>query len=287
MARIQPAIKKDNSDRKWSDLFSRLANAEDGTPRFSIRGGEKYLFYEYDGYSGGHAILDKIIGILEPAGIDSSTTGSDSAFNVSSYETDYDFLDGGLRINSGNAFFDSPKHGAYVFGFRALRWIIDKLHLPQPRRFKRERWKQTTFQEDQWNVEPEGMTRVASGELYFQIDWEPGFEVLGYVQGILANLGKLGKEESIDWGAIIGENHYFDGIKSADFPPLNDEKDFEHVFDKFLAVFLEPAGQMHSGLFDRLYLYVETDERDIVVQEFVRFLEHLKGLRVLQDAGIV
>jgi hypothetical protein len=73
-----------------------------------------------------------------------------------------------LRIYSGNAFFDS-KQGAYIFGFRALRWIIDKLGLPQPRQFKREiRGTQYTFQEDEENVEREGMIRVASGELGLQ-----------------------------------------------------------------------------------------------------------------------
>src|SRR5262249_48943597 len=104
--------------------------------RFSIKG-EKYLFYDYDGYSCGHATLDEIIAILKSNEIRGHTYGSDSALNVSSYETSYDFEDGGLFIYSGNAFFDS-KHGAYIFGFRALRWIIDKLHLPQPRRFKGE-----------------------------------------------------------------------------------------------------------------------------------------------------
>jgi hypothetical protein len=39
--------------------------------------------------------------------------------------------------------------------------------------------------------------------------------------------------------------------------------------------------------FNRLYLYLETDKREMVVQEFVSFLEHLRGLKVLQDAGIV
>jgi hypothetical protein len=44
---------------------------------------------------------------------------------------------------------------------------------------------------------------------------------------------------------------------------------------------------MPGMTFNRLYLYVDTDKREVVVQEFARFLEHLKGLKVLQDAGIV
>jgi hypothetical protein len=129
---------KGKVDRKWSQLFSRLADSEDGIPRFSIKGGPKYLFYAYDGYSSGHKLLDEIIAILESNDIYDYSTGSDSSLNVSSFETSYDFEDGGLRIYSGNAFFDPPGHGAYIFGFRALRWIIDKLALPQPRRFKDE-----------------------------------------------------------------------------------------------------------------------------------------------------
>jgi hypothetical protein len=223
--------------QKWSDLFARLPDDKDGTPRFSIRGGAKYLFYDYDGYSGGHKALDEIIGILESNGIDPYTSESDSPLNVSSYETSYDFQDGGLRIYSGNAFFDSPQHGAYVFGFRALRCIIDKLHLPQPRRFKRERWKQLIFQEAKW-TDPDGMTRVASGEVDLPIDWEPGFEALGHVRDILARFDKIGGPTSIDWANIIGDHHFFDDIKSADFPPLRDEKDFERFFGQFLAVVL-------------------------------------------------
>ena len=39
--------------------------------------------------------------------------------------------------------------------------------------------------------------------------------------------------------------------------------------------------------FNRLYLYLDEDKREAVVQEFTRFLEHLKGLKLLQDTGIV
>jgi hypothetical protein len=157
-----PRATAKNVDRRWGDSFSRLADDEKGTPRFSIRDCPKYLFYDYDGYSSGHEILDRIIGLLESYGIHPYSTESDSPLNVSRYETYYDFEDGGLRIYSGNAFFDS-KHGAYIFGFRALRWISDKLHLPQPRRFKCEvRGTQYIFHGEEG--ERDGLTRVASVE---------------------------------------------------------------------------------------------------------------------------
>jgi hypothetical protein len=157
MTRIPRVIKKDNLDRKWSDSFSRSADDEVGNPRFSIKGGSRYLFYDYDGYPGGHQILDRIIELLKSYGIRRYTFESDSPANVSTHETKYDFADGGLRIYSGNAFFDS-KHGAYISGFRALRWIIHKLHLPQPRRFKREiRGKQSVSHGDEG--EQEGLIR--------------------------------------------------------------------------------------------------------------------------------
>jgi hypothetical protein len=39
---------------------------------------------------------------------------------------------------------------------------------------------------------------------------------------------------------MIGDNHYFDGISSAEFPPLYNENAFEEVFDDFLAIVEEP-----------------------------------------------
>jgi hypothetical protein len=141
-------------------------------------------------------------------------------------------------------------------------------------------------EQDEANVVRPGMTRVASGELGDQVDWEPGFEALGEVRHILANFEELGEEESIDWDTIIGNHHYFDGIRY-DFPPLYNEADFEQAFGEFLAIVLDPVNEMPGMSFNRLYLYVDTDKRELVVQEFTRFLEHLKGLKVLQDAGIV
>jgi hypothetical protein len=124
----------------------------------------------------------------------------------------------------------------------------------------------------------------ASGELGLQVDWEPAFEALGEVRNILVQLEVLGEEKSIDWDTIIGHHHYFDGIR---FTSLYLESHFEQAFREFLAVVCEPLNERPGMTFNRLYLYVDTDKREMVVQKFVRFLEHLKELRMLQDAGIV
>jgi hypothetical protein len=123
MAKTVRATGKGKLDGKWSDLFSRLADAQEGTPRFSIRGCPKHLFYDYDGYSGGHEIVDKIIALLESHGIDPCTTGSDSPLNVSSYETDYDFEDDGLHIYPGNAFVEDNAR---------TYWLSERLAEAQP-----------------------------------------------------------------------------------------------------------------------------------------------------------
>jgi hypothetical protein len=141
-------------------------------------------------------------------------------------------------------------------------------------------------EQDEEPSEREGMLLVASGELGDQVDWERGFEALGEVRGILSQLEELGEEESIDWDTIVGDHHYFDGIRSY-FPPLYNESDFEDVFGEFLAIIREPLNEMPGMSFNQLYLYVEADKREMVVREFTRFLEHLKGLKVLRDAGIV
>jgi hypothetical protein len=130
----------DNTDsKKWTDLFCRAADREDGTPRFSLKGAKSYL-YEYAGYPGGHAELDGIIELLKSIGIKCHVSGADSPMNVRDTEYIYHFEDGGFEIYSGNYFFDyePPGHGAFVVGFKAFRWLLNQLGIKQPRRFKNE-----------------------------------------------------------------------------------------------------------------------------------------------------
>jgi hypothetical protein len=138
------------------------------------------------------------------------------------------------------------------------------------------------------NVDRNTWTKVASGELGDVIDWEAGFEALGEVQYILSHLEEVGEEEDVDWDTLVGEHSYFAIIKDADFPPLYNESDFETWFNDFLAVVKEPTGdEMPGQSFNSLDLYVANNEKEKVIQNFVRFLEHLKALKPLQDAGIV
>jgi hypothetical protein len=129
----------DSTSIKWSDLFCRLTDREDGAPRFSLKGAKAYL-YEYAGYSGGHAELDRIIKFLKSIGIKCHVSGADSPMNVRDTEYVYQFEDGGFEIYSGNYFFHSgpPGHGAFVVGFKAFRWLLGQLGIKQPRRFKKE-----------------------------------------------------------------------------------------------------------------------------------------------------
>jgi hypothetical protein len=85
------------AERKWSELFRRATNTSGGKPRFSLQGAKRYL-YEYDGYSGGHQELDRIIKLLEKNGIKCHASGSDSPLDVSSFQHMYDFEDGGLGL---------------------------------------------------------------------------------------------------------------------------------------------------------------------------------------------
>jgi hypothetical protein len=58
--------------------------------------------------------------------------------NVANFECEYHFDDGGFEIYSGNYFLGPPGHGAFVFGFKAFRWLLGQLEVKQPRRFKNE-----------------------------------------------------------------------------------------------------------------------------------------------------
>jgi hypothetical protein len=137
-------------------------------------------------------------------------------------------------------------------------------------------------------VDLEAWTLVASGYIGDVISWKPGFEALGEAQHILSQLENLGGRKAIDWVALIADNHYFAGIELADFPPLYNEKDFEFIFDDFLALVHEhDDDEIPSQTFSWLDLYIDTDRRDSVVQNFTRFCEHLRRLNFLQDAGIL
>jgi hypothetical protein len=130
-------INDDSASNKWTDLFCRATDREDGTPRFSLKGVKSYL-YEYAGYSGGHPELDQIIKLLKTLGIKRYVSGADSPMNVRNTEYVYYFEDGGFEIYSGNYFFGPPAHGAFVVGFKAFRWLLNQLGIKQPRRFKNE-----------------------------------------------------------------------------------------------------------------------------------------------------
>ena len=112
-------------------------------PRFYVKGTRSHLF-GYDGYMQTHDTLNQIfefLGGCHPHNWD----GSDSPMNVScmQYIDYYDPYNQGLQdmlvVNAGNYFYsDNYRQGAYVYGFRLFRDLIDHFKIPQPRRLKGE-----------------------------------------------------------------------------------------------------------------------------------------------------
>ena len=129
-------MNKDSSN-KWSDYFSRCKNLPIFKPKFYIKE-SKYFLRSYDGYTGGHDTLDDIIGLCDNANFKKTTSSSDSPLNIQCYEITYEFLDGGFEIVGGNYFFGDKSQGSYIYGFKALRWILYQLNLKQPRLLKGE-----------------------------------------------------------------------------------------------------------------------------------------------------
>ena len=121
--------------RPWSQLFSRLPNHRSGLPRFFLR-------YSRDGmcerfvYEGGDEVLDGLLALFGILGLDAERWGSYSPMNATSRYLVVRFLDGGLKILSGN-YFCGP-HGVYVIGFLAMRFLVWHLGYGQPRRLKGE-----------------------------------------------------------------------------------------------------------------------------------------------------
>lgn len=131
-------------------------------------------------------------------------------------------------------------------------------------------------------VDTEVWTKVASGDLGDQVEWEPGFEALGNVYWLLIRLGEIDADR-LDWDELIGHHHYFEELR--DSLPLGDESDFEQHFSDFLAVTSDPdEDEMPGDCFVRLDLYVATGVKDQVVREFESFQRHLRSLQIVLEA---
>ncbi|MDP9477097.1 MAG: hypothetical protein M3R38_15680 [Actinomycetota bacterium] len=124
--------------RRWSETFRRRSTLDETKPVFSIKGTMEHLF---DEYSGGHDDLDCMIELCEKLDLPNRRVSEPSTAwkmlnSAEAYEDHYDFLDGGLRILSGNYFFQ--ERGAYIEGLLALRWMLHNLGYTQPRKLKGE-----------------------------------------------------------------------------------------------------------------------------------------------------
>ena len=119
---------------QWSQHFRHVKDDAKGRPSFYIKGSREHL-WSYDSFFGDHKILSDVQDLCICHQFPETFESSDSPMNVVSREWFYEFLDGGLEIIQGNYFFGGQKQGAYIRGFNALRWVVSRLSLTQPRKF--------------------------------------------------------------------------------------------------------------------------------------------------------
>lgn len=132
LARPDAAV---TESRPWSDLFRRLPNHRSGLPQFFLRYSHYGLCEKYE-YEGGDEQLDGLLALFGIFGLDAERWGASSPMNATDRNLAVRFLDGGLKILSGN-YFCGP-HGVYVVGFLAMRFLVWHLGYRQPRRLKGE-----------------------------------------------------------------------------------------------------------------------------------------------------
>ena len=99
--------------------------------------------FGYDGYMMTHDQLNEIFEFM--GGYNKHNWfGSDSPLNVSFmqyfdyYDPNKEGLEDKLVVNAGNYFFSDSPQGAYVYGFRLFRDLLDHFNVPQPRRLRGE-----------------------------------------------------------------------------------------------------------------------------------------------------
>ena len=122
---------------RWSDYFKRVKNRRPDSVCFYVCGSRRYHYDEF-GYGGEHEATDLLIQACERENFPKKENSNSSPINAASHEITYAFLDGGLALYSGNYFYGTPRQGTYVDGFKAMRWALEKLKCPQPRRLKGE-----------------------------------------------------------------------------------------------------------------------------------------------------
>ena len=138
--KIPPERKLSPRSGPWTKYFSHTRDDGLGRPGFYVRDSRDWLF-TYDGYLGGHHLLDDIIYICGINRFPERSQGADSPLNIANREVFFAFLDGGLEMFEGNYLFGDRGQGAYIRGFAAFRWMLFQLGVPQPRRFRSERVK--------------------------------------------------------------------------------------------------------------------------------------------------
>jgi len=129
--------KKSVPEWRWTDLVRRVKGDDYGSVRFYVRGSRPYHFSNC-GYTYGHEVTDFLVACCEAERFPCKRVSSGSPGNVDAYERYYRFFGGGLALYSGNYFCGEPSQGTYLYGFRALRWALDQLCCPQPRKLKGE-----------------------------------------------------------------------------------------------------------------------------------------------------
>lgn len=123
----------------WNLAFRRLPDRGREGVTFFVKGTRTHL-YSFDGYQGGHEVLNRIIGLCHEHGFHpESQGGSAPGYSTASYQDFYEFFDGGLTVSGGNHLVGEFPHGAYIRGFKAFRWVLENLGYAPPGRLKGER----------------------------------------------------------------------------------------------------------------------------------------------------
>ena len=123
---------------------------------------------------------------------------------------------------------------------------------------------------------------VCEGDQGNPMSYEPGFDVIKRVHGLLCNLEDIDQDE-INWDLILAGLPYFKVLPDLNFPPLYNIEEIENLTG-FTSDVEEPEEESDPGMtFNVVHVYIDSAKKKAILEDFQKLEQRLKDF--LKSAG--